>query len=194
MRTSYCVGGGKPRYGISGSIMAFEKCLFEILAKLGAAELSALCQFVNSKIDLLQNELDKALAFTNLFEEQFNEIEAKVRAGEALFQQASQGSALLAIAQTLGPDCGDIGDVFAGAGGVAGAIQSTVNDAIYTARQITSLNAFIATARNEAFDTIAALRDVCTIIQLTIHQNASGIADFLSSETKSLSTVINKVG
>lgn len=168
----------------------FERCLFEILAKLGVAELTALCNFINVKIDLLQNELDKALAFTNSHEDELNEVEGLVRAGEALFQDFTQRSSLLTIAQGLSPNCGDIGNVFGGLTDAAGVLQSGVNDALYVTRQIGTLNGLIQLAKDDSANAISLLRDLCNIVQLVVLEHSTNFQDFITGKVKDISQIV----
>lgn len=172
--------------------MSFERCIFEILAKLSVSQLTGLCDFINRKIDVLQLELDKSLAFTNVFQDQFIDVEAKLRSGEQLFDQYVQSSALLGVARGLSPNCGSLGPVFQGALDSADILKTGVNDATYVARQILTVNGLIQTVKNELSDAISGLRDLCGIIQLVLAENADGLAQFEGPPVKPLSTFFPK--
>lgn len=173
--------------------MAFDKCVFEILAKLAASELTALCKFIDSKVAILDNELNKALAFSNSFTDQFNEVEARIRAGEDAFEGAIQGSSLLGIARELSPNCGSLANVFGGALDIAEITKTSVNDAVIAARQLVTGNGLIAAAKAEAENLISALRDLCRIVQLVILENATAnITQFAGSTTQPFTKVLPK--
>jgi hypothetical protein len=159
--------------------MDLQRCLLEILAKFGVAELTAIANFINMKIDLLELELNKQLTFTNVLQDEFNEIEAKVRAGEALFQDYVQSSALLGVAKSLSPNCGNLGGVFQGVLTAADVVQSSVNDSVFVARQILTVNGLIQTAKNEISDAISFLKDIVGIIQLILLENAEDVPKLL---------------
>jgi hypothetical protein len=166
--------------------MPFDKCLFEILGKLGASELTALCNFLDTKINTLEQELNKALAFTNVFQDQFNQIDQQLRSAESLFASALQDSTLLGVAINLGPNCPGIADVFGSALGTAGVVTTIINDAAYAARQILTVNGIIQTIKNEQASLIADLHDICRIVQLIILENTDAVAEFTSGRVKSL--------
>lgn len=172
--------------------MDLQRCIFEILAKFGVAELTALANFINMKIDLLELELNKQLAFTNVMQDQFNAIDAQIRAGEALFESYVQSSTLLGVATSLSPNCGNLGSVFQGALDAAGVVQSSVNDAACVARQILTVNGLIQTAKNELSDAISALRDIVGIIQIILLEHAEDIPSFVGSKVKKTTTLIPK--
>jgi hypothetical protein len=172
--------------------MAFDKCIFEILGKLGASELTALCNFIDTKVDILDRELNKALAFTNVFQEQFIDVEAKLRAGENLFESAVQSSTLLTVARNLSPNCPGLADVFGGVLDGAGVLKTAVNDAEYVARQILTVNGVIQTIKNEAESLISALKDLCRIVQLIILENTGDLSQFAAGRVKPLSTFLPK--
>lgn len=167
----------------------FDKCIFEILAKLGAAELTALCKFIDAKVALLRRELDTALAFTNVRQDQFIEIEALLRAGENRFQDLVQSSTLLNVARGLSPACGNLANVFQGALDAADIVKTGVNDAEYVARQILTVDGLINTVKNEALDAISALTDLCGIIQLVLLENAGDFSQFIGPQAKSITAL-----
>jgi hypothetical protein len=172
--------------------MAFDRCVFEILGKLGASELTALCNFIDSKVEVLDRELNKALAFTNVHQDQFNEVEAKLRAGEQAFQDAVQGSTLLTVARNLSPNCAGLANVFGGALDAAEVTKAAVNDAEYVARQILTVNGLIQTLKNEAETLISALKDLCRIVQLIILENTGDLSQFAAGRVKPLQTFFPK--
>lgn len=81
--------------------MDLKRCIFEILGKLAVSQLTAVCNFVDSKIKFLELTLNKYLAFTNIFQDSFNFLEQKLRIGDKMFQDAIQSSALLNVAKSL---------------------------------------------------------------------------------------------
>ena len=170
----------------------FEKCIFEVLAKLSASELTSLCLFIDKKVDLLERELNKNLAFTNVNQDQFNSIEAQIRAGEAAFDQFVASSTLLNVARGLSPNCGNLANVFQGALDLAGIAATSVNDVEYLARQILTVNGLIQTAKNELADVMSALKDLCRIVQLIILENAGDFSDFIASGVKGTPTLLPK--
>lgn len=172
--------------------MNWDKCIFEILAKLGAAELTSLCEFVDGKAQLLQKELNKALAFTNVFQDQFNEVEALLRAGEDQFQAFARSSTLLNVARNLSPSCGNLADVFQGALDSADIVKTGVNDTEYVARQLATVDGLIQTAKNEATDAISALRDLCGIIQLVLVENTGNFSQFTGPQAKPITSLLPK--
>lgn len=172
--------------------LSFDRCIFEILAKLGASELTALCEFIDGKVNLLERELNKNLAFTNVLQDQFNDVEAQIRAGEAAFDEFVSSSTLLNVARTLSPNCGSLASVFQGALDLAGITATSVNDIEYLARQILTKNGLIQTAKNELTDLMSALRDLCRIVQLIILENAENFTDFAGSGTKGVTTLLPK--
>ena len=173
--------------------MPFDKCVFEILAKLAASEMTALCNFIDTKVAILDNELNKALAFSNSHADQFNDIEARLRAGENAFESAVQGSTLLGIARELSPNCGSLADVFGGALDIAEITKTSVNDAEYVARQIVTGNGLTIAARAEAENLISALHDLCRIVQLVILENATAnITQFAGPTTQPFTKVLPK--
>jgi hypothetical protein len=172
--------------------MPFDKCIFEILAKLGASELTALCNFIDSKVAVLENQLNNALAYTNANQDQFNQIEARLRAGENAFEDAINNSPLLTIARGLSPNCGSLANVFGGALDLAEITKTSVNDAEYIARQIGTVNGLIQTVKNETSNLISALKDLCRIVQLIILENATDLTQFSNPRVQPFSTLLPK--
>jgi phage regulator Rha-like protein len=170
----------------------FEKCIFEILGKLGTSQLTALCNFIDSKVATLDQSLNKALAFTNVFQDQFNEVEEKLRAGENAFEDAVRNSPLLGIARELSPNCGNLADVFQGALDIAEVTKTSINDAEMVARQILTVNGLIQTLKNEAENAISALKDLCRIVQLVILENTGDLSRFVSPSVKPFTTLLPK--
>lgn len=172
--------------------MPFDRCIFEILAKLGASELTALCNFIDSKVEVLEKQLNNALAFTNVNQDQFNQIEARLRAGGNAFEDAVQGSTLLTVARGLSPNCGSLADVFGGALDLAELTKTSVNDVEYIARQIATVDGLIQTLKNEAENLISGLKDLCRIIQLIILENATDLSQFTNPRVQPFSTLLPK--
>lgn len=164
--------------------MPFERCIFEILGKLAVSELTALCNFIDAKIDILDRELNKHLAFTNILQDEFIQVEAKIRAGEQMFQDVLQTSTLLTVAQNLSPNCPEINKVFGGVLEAAETAKSAVNDAVYVARQILTVNGLIQTVKNEIANIISALKDLCRIVQLIILENTGDFSQFTSGQVQ----------
>jgi len=154
--------------------MDLKRCIFEILGKLAVSQLTAVCNFVDSKIKFLELTLNKYLAFTNIFQDSFNFIEQKLRIGDKMFQDAIQSSALLNVAKSLGPSCGSVADVFQGALDVADFIKTGTNDLEYAARQIMTVNGIINTVKNEIIETTSGLRDLCNIVQIMVLEKTRG--------------------
>lgn len=152
--------------------MAFDKCLFEILAKLAASELTALCNYIDGKVAILDRQLNTALAFTNVNQDQFIQLEAKLRAGEDKFEESIRNSPLLSVASNLGPSCSAL-SVFTGPNSISEAIKTSVNDVEYVARQLATVDGLIQTAKNQLEEEISALHDLCRIVQLIVLQNAN---------------------
>jgi hypothetical protein len=168
----------------------FDQCLFEVLGKFAVAELSAVCDFINSKIDILDKELSKALAVTGSLNAQLSNMEKIVKTASTFLDDQIASSPLLSIARSLSPNCGPIADVFQGAVDAGNITATALADATYIARQISTRDGLIQTAKNEAEDAISALRDLCTIIQLTILEKsnqpgaANKLSDFIGNAVK----------
>lgn len=153
-------------------MIRFDKCIFEILAKLSVAQLRAVCDFINTKIDILERDLNKTLAVTDQTSTLFGQVDSIINSAHLLIDEKVAQSPILSIARSLGPNCGPLADIFQGAID-SGQLSATVlADALYVAKQIKTRAAILVTARNEALDAIDALRDVCGIIQLVILQSA----------------------
>lgn len=155
----------------------FEKCLFEVLAKIGVAELSALCDFIDTKIDILDKELNKVLAYSNAYSSQLNNLEQIARAASGFVDSKVASSALLSVARTLSPNCGALADVFQGAIEAGNLSATVLGDVTYIFRQIKNADGLIQTAKNEAADAISALHDLCHIIQLIILEKSSRLGE-----------------
>lgn len=172
--------------------MPFDRCIFEILGKLSASQLTALCNFIDSKVELLDREVNKALAFTNVYQDEFIQLEARIRAGQDAFDAAVRSSPLLSVARELSPNCSALADVFQGAFSAAEFTKTAVNDAVYMARQILTVNGLIQTLRNEAEDLISVLKDLCRIVQLIILENTGDFSQFTNPRVKSVPSLLPK--
>ena len=149
---------------------SFDKCIFEILVKLGVAELQAVCKFVDNKVVALTSEANKYLSYINAYDNQLAQLEKTSRSAQGFVDALTQGSPLLSVARVLGPDCGSIADIFQGALD-AGSISATVlADATYIVRQLKSADGTVQALKNDLADAIDALKDICVIIELFILQ------------------------
>ena len=166
----------------------FDKCIFEILAKLSAAELAAVCAFIDKKIDILEAELHKALAANNTFDSQLASLERVARAAEAFIDSKVASSSLLSIARALSPNCGSLADLFQGAIEAGNLSATMFADATYIIRQIKNRDGLIQTAKNEAEDAISALHDICTIIRIAIVTRSTGGVENFFKSNQSLPT------
>lgn len=153
----------------------FDKCLFEILAKLTTAELSAVCSFIDNKADILQRQVDKILAYEDSTTQQLLDTERAARTAQGFLDQAIAGSALLGTVRTLGPACGSIADIFQGAVFVGDVAATVFADATYIIRQITTRAGLLQAIKNEASDLVDGLRDLCGMLQLLILQKSQQI-------------------
>lgn len=178
----------------------FDKCLFEVLSKLAVAELRAVCDFVNTKIDILDRELSKTLAVTESFDAQSANLEKIARAANGFLDQKVASSPLLSVVRTLSPNCGSIADIFQGAIEAGNLSATALADAQYILRQINTRAGIIQTAKNEAEEALNLLRDICGIIQLIILEKSTKLGqttgnrltDFVSGQVGKTEEFIRK--
>lgn len=157
--------------------VTFDKCIFEILGKLTVTQLSSLCNFINTKIKLLELELNKNLAYTNTLQDQFNFLDQKIRTGERIFDKITQTNPILSVAREINDQC-DVSQLFQGGFEIAGFVRTAVRDVEYMSRQILTVNGIIQTAKNELTDAISQLTDICTILQLYILEKTKSVETF----------------
>lgn len=150
----------------------FATCVFEILGKLTAIQLNALCMFINSKVEILENDIRNKLSITDSGGNDV--VSALETLGNSIadFNDEIKQSALFDVVRTLSPNCAPIPEIFGGAFGVSQLTQQTVQDATIVLKQITSASAQANNAKNQLLDLTAALKDVCTIAQLIIQEKS----------------------
>ena len=178
----------------------FDRCLFEVLSKFTVVELTAVCKFINTKIDIIDKEISKALAVTESFDAQLANIEKIARTANGFLDAKTAASPLLSIARSLSPNCASLADAFQGAIEVGNLSATALADASYILRQIKTRAGLIQTAKNEADEALNALRDLCVIIQLTILEKSTQLggstgnklSDFVSGQVKKTTEFIRK--
>lgn len=150
--------------------LSFDRCIFEILGKLTAIQLNALCNFINSKVAVLENDIRNKLSITDSGGNDVVSALESLGTGIADFNDKIRRSSLFDIVRTLSPNCSPITEVFGGAFGLSVLAQQTVQDTTIVLKQITSASAQANNLKNQLLDVTAALKDICTIAQLIIQQ------------------------
>lgn len=170
-----------------------DKCIFEILVKLGAAELQALCEFMQTKIGKIENELFKYAAYAGTAAEQARQVRVIIEIAEGFLKGQTAFTPLLNIATGLAPDCPEISLVFQGAMGAGTFTKASLDTLNYIDRQLKFAQDSAAIIQAALEDSIVALASLCEIIQELIAQAAFSdkVDNFLGSKFKNINDYID---
>lgn len=150
--------------------MNFDQCLFELLASFGQAELQLVCDFVDNKIVLLQNEINKALSIIGSIDQYLGEANEVVDSVQGIIDNSITASTLMSRVLSLSPACVDIQTVFGGLIDAGSAAYSSLSVAQYIVKQVQSAQNVLIILRREVDELIQSLQAICTIVKLMIEQ------------------------
>jgi hypothetical protein len=150
--------------------MDFDRCIFEVLGKLGAQQLSTICTYINGKVAVMENEIRRELSIVDQSQNQVVSLMENLTTGIDSFNDKIRQSAIFDVARTLSPNCAPIGEIFGGAFDVSELTAQATADVTFIAKQITSKSAQANNLLNHILDQTAALKDICTITQIMLQE------------------------
>lgn len=171
--------------------LRLDQCIFEILARLGAAELRSLIDFIQAKIELLRREINTIFSLVDLIDDQLAALEEIIGFLGDLLSGKQAISALLALARELGPSCGDVALVFQSPLALVGPAATNAENMLYEARQLLATKSGMREAQAAINEQIDNLEGIVDFIGLFLRNRQVDIAKYTGGAIKPLNDALN---
>lgn len=178
--------------------LKLNQCIFDILTKLGTAALNSLISFLQAKINLLKNEINKLFAIVDLIDSTLEDLSTAIGDIANILSGKQIISNLIEIAKNIAPSCGETAMVFQGA--PPEIVQKTATFAenkLYEARQLLATKSGIKETQRMLSDQADALSGLTSVIQQFAQKKIVNYSNMLKgvvdSVTEEISSGFNEV-